>query len=58
MNHNHLHKSDMKPTKELKDLFKELVTIETFNYKRRDWAIIKLKGMYPFNQFKLIDLIK
>jgi hypothetical protein len=48
----------MKPTEELKDLFKELVEIETFNYKRRDWAIIKLKGMYPFNVFKLKDLIK
>lgn len=48
----------MKPTEKIKDLFKELVEIDTFNYKRRDWAIIKYKGMYPFNQFKLIDLIK
>ena len=48
----------MKPTEELKDLFKELVEIETNQLKRRDWAIIKLKGMYPFNKFKLIDLIK
>lgn len=48
----------MKPSTELKALFMELVGITTKETGRRDWALIKYKSMVPFNQFKLIDLVK
>jgi hypothetical protein len=48
----------MRPTKELKSLFQELVNITTKDTGRRDWALIKWKSIAPFNQFRLIDLVK
>ena len=47
----------MQASKELKSLFRELVVIDTFNYGRRDWAIIKYKSMIPFNKFSLKELM-
>lgn len=47
----------MKASKELKSLFQELVKIDTLQFGRRDWALIKFKSMTPFNQFSLKELM-
>jgi len=48
----------MKPSDKLKALFQELISIDTKQTGRRDWSIIKWRHMTPFNQFKLMDLMK
>jgi hypothetical protein len=48
----------MKPSFELKSLFKELVGITADQTGRRDWAIIRWRNTFPFNRFGLIDLMK